>query len=149
MPSHGHPGRTPSLRLYLDDDTWYCFGCSARAGDVVQWVTQTEGADWRQAIQILHSGQPLTNAWAAASDHPSIHRTGAAGATELPDLERTGPARIREVLDAAWAECTTGPLHARAVAHLARRRIDVTPLESYTGRPHPPLRADSRPAASL
>jgi hypothetical protein len=64
LPSHGHPDRTPSLRLYLDDGTWYCFACSHRAGDVVQWVEETEGVGWRQAIEILDSGRPLTNAWA-------------------------------------------------------------------------------------
>jgi hypothetical protein len=37
---------TPSLRLYLDNDMWYCFGCSEHAGDVVQWTEQTEGVGW-------------------------------------------------------------------------------------------------------
>jgi DNA primase len=57
MPAHGHPDRTPSMRLFLDDGTWYCFGCSDRAGDVVQWAEQTEGVGWRQAIEILDSGK--------------------------------------------------------------------------------------------
>ncbi|MGO9657399.1 MAG: hypothetical protein ACLP7F_03415, partial [Acidimicrobiales bacterium] len=26
MVSHGHHDRTPSMRLYLDDDHYYCFG---------------------------------------------------------------------------------------------------------------------------
>ena len=37
MGSHAHPDRTPSMRLYLEDDRYYCFGCGAR-GDVVQWA---------------------------------------------------------------------------------------------------------------
>ena len=40
LPSHGHPDRTPSMRLYLDDDRYYCFGCAAK-GDVIQWVRET------------------------------------------------------------------------------------------------------------
>ena len=136
MPSHGHPDRTPSLRLYLDDDTWYCFGCSARGGDVVQWVTQTEGVDWRQAIQILDSGRPLTNAWAGA-DPRHLDRSAPLhdGAPEQPDLGRTPRSRVQETLDAAWDHCTVGPLHARAVAYLAGRHIDLGVLEAHTGRP--------------
>jgi DNA primase len=134
MPSHGHPDRTPSLRLYLDDGTWYCFGCSARAGDVVQWVTQTEGADWRRAIEILDSGRALTNAWAATGTATVGGRAPTASHSEQPDLDRTPPLRVREAVNAAWAHCTTGPRHAQAVAYLTGRHINVTHLEAYTRR---------------
>ena len=135
MPSHGHPDRTPSLRLYLDDGTWYCFGCSDRAGDVVQWVEQTEGAGWRQAIEILDSGRALANAWAGIADHHSCRRTTGPTISEQPDLDRTPSSRVQDALEAAWAHCTTGPLHARAVVYLASRCIDVTILENYSRKP--------------
>lgn len=133
MPSHGHPDRTPSLRLYLDDGTWYCFACSNRAGDVVGWVQQTESADWRRAIEILDSGRPLTNAWnGAGRDAFSRHHT-VAGYAEQPDLTRTPPEQTRQVLEAAWAHCTSGPLHAHATAYLASRHINLAVLEAHTG----------------
>jgi DNA primase len=135
MPSHGHPDRTPSLRLYLNDGTWYCFGCSDRAGDVVQWVEQTEGVGWRQAIEILDSGRLLTNAWVGVANHDRRRSPSAPTLGEQPDLDRTPPGRVQEALDAAWAHCTTGPLHARAVAYLTGRHIDVTVLEGYSARP--------------
>jgi len=135
MPAHGHPDRTPSLRLYLDDGMWYCFACSDRAGDVVQWVEETEGVPWRQAVEILDSGRSLTNAWAGApSAYGSPGGSTVAGEIERPNLSRTSTDRVQEALDAAWEQVTTGPLHARAVAYLAGRGINVTRLESYTGR---------------
>ena len=55
LPSHGHFDRSPSLQLHLDDGIWHCFGCG-QTGDVVEWVCQSEGVGWRQAIRILDSG---------------------------------------------------------------------------------------------
>jgi DNA primase len=134
MPEHGHPDQTPSLRLYLGDGIWFCFACSDRAGDVVQWVEQTEQVSWRQAIEILDSRQPLTNSWSGATNTEPYCQPLPAGAAELPRLDRTPPGQIHQALDAAWQHCTTGPLNARAVAYLAGRGIDVTALEGYTGR---------------
>ena len=62
LPSHGHFDRSPSLRLHLDDGIWHCFGCG-QTGDVVEWVCQSEGVRWGEAIRILDSGRSLTRAW--------------------------------------------------------------------------------------
>lgn len=153
LPSHGHPDRTPSLRLHLDDGFFSCFGCGAK-GDVVEWVRQTEGVDWREAIRILDARRPLTNAWASqarsADERPYPTPGRHAGAlapgsqAEAPDLERTPPERIHEALDAAWGHYTYGPLHQRAAAYLAERGIDIPVLEAHTGRTevgHTPAKA--------
>ena len=66
MPSHGHHDRTPSMRLYLDDDRYYCFGCRAK-GDVVQWAQDSEAVGPLAAVRILDGGGALHNAWAGAS----------------------------------------------------------------------------------
>ena len=58
LPSHGHFDRSPSLRLHLDDGIWHCFGCG-QTGDVVEWVCQSEGVRWGEAIRILDSGRSL------------------------------------------------------------------------------------------
>jgi hypothetical protein len=60
----------PSLRLYLDDDMWHCLGCG-QTGDVVEWVHQSEGVGWREAVRILDSGRLLANAWAASESVPA------------------------------------------------------------------------------
>jgi len=155
LPSHGHPDRTPSLRLYLDDDRYYCFGCSAK-GDVIQWARDTESIGVHDAIQALDSGKSLTNAWAGMTPtaanlsrpRPSVggaFRSLEPGQAETPDLGRTRPGRVLAALDAAWAYYTCPSLHARANAYLSGRSIDVAVLEAHTGRPetgHTPARAD-------
>ncbi len=135
MPAHGHPGRTPSLRLYLDVGRWYCFGCSSRAGDVVEWVTQSEGVAWRQAIDIVDSHRPLTNAW-AGDNHERLpdQAPSTVEGPERPDLTRTPTRRVQAALDVAWAKLSTGPSHDQASTYLASRGIDLAILEAHTER---------------
>ena len=161
LPSHGHPDRTPSMRLYLDDDRYYCFGCAAK-GDVIQWVRETEGVGVTAAIAVLDSGTSLTNGWAGAPSTTggASRPWGAGDATlrsprssegpETPDPSRTPPERVLATLDAAWGYYTCPSLHARANAYLASRGIEVRVLESHTGRPetgHTPAKADGLAAA--
>ena len=147
LPSHGHFDRSPSLRLYLDDGIWHCFGCG-RTGDVVEWVCQSEGVGWNQAIRILDSGCALTCAW-AASESPPFRRDLSSGRrtpttlvrsfmtprqVDYPELCRTPATRVFDALATAWTYYSYGPLHERGVAYLARRGIDVAVLEAHTGR---------------
>jgi DNA primase len=156
MPSHVHPDRTPSMRLYLDDGHYYCFGCAAK-GDVVQWVRETERVGITEAIRVLDSDAPLTNAWAGqlaapgATSRPQPASSATVGVSEpvsqaeSPDLPRTPPERVDAALHAAWDYYSYGPLHARAVAYLATRGIEVGVLEAHTGRAetgHTPAKAD-------
>ncbi|MGH9062573.1 MAG: toprim domain-containing protein [Acidimicrobiales bacterium] len=153
MPAHGHPDRSPSLRLYLDDGLWCCLACSPRkpdgnprAGDVIEWVCQTEGVEWPEAIELLDSGTALTNAWAGAipESRPTPDRRSAdaghqvacepVGQAEHPDLGRTPPERVQEALEEACRYYTLGLLHDRGVAYLAGRGIDVTVLEAHNQR---------------
>jgi len=153
LPSHGHPDRTPSLRLHLDDGIFSCFGCGAK-GDVVEWVRRTEGVDWRDAIAILDSGRPLTNAWAGKASaaegrwrlNPNVPvGANSAGRLEGPDLDRTPSERVYAALHAAWGYYTHPSLHDRGGDYLQGRGIDVTVLEDHTGRAevgHTPAKAD-------
>jgi len=161
MPSHGHPDRTPSMRLHLDHDVWFCFACSPRkpdgnpvGADVVEWVRRTEGVSWRQAVALLDSGRPLTNAWAGAGPGAGARRhlgsepghvNRLSGAGERPDLGRTPAERIRHALRAAWAYYSCDALHRRADAYLTGRGIEVRWLEEQTGGRevgHTPARPD-------
>ena len=147
LPSHGHFDRSPSLRLYLDDGIWHCFGCG-RTGDVVEWVCQSEGVGWNQAIRILDSGRALTRAW-TGSESPtsrqgpfsgrrtpttSARPVETPGQTAYPDLSRTPAIRVFDALAAAWTYCSSGSLHECGAAYLARRGIDVAVFEAHTGR---------------
>ena len=153
LPSHGHPDRTPSMRLYLDDGRYYCFGCSAR-GDVIQWVRDAEGVGVLQAIGVLDSRRQIRNEWTgtlvhAASEHSSSGVSErvreAKGEVELPDLGRTPADRVFNALQAAWAYYSAPTLHRLGSDYLAKRGIGVGPLEGLTGFSqvgHTPRKAD-------
>jgi DNA primase len=147
LPSHNHFDRSPSLRLYLDDGIWHCFGCG-QMGDVVEWVCQSEGVGWRQAIRILDSGCALTRAWAASEpvstrrSHSSGRRTQTTsvrsletpGRADYPDLYRTPATRVFDALAFAWVYYSSCSLHESGAVYLERRGIDVAVLEALTGR---------------
>ena len=143
MPAHGHPDRTPSMRLYLDQGLWACFGCSPvkpngkpLAADVVDWVRATQRLDdWREALAVLDAGGPLANAragWAGTYSKPA--RLVSPAGMEHPDLGRTPHERVQAAMDAAWGFYTSVGLHARGIAYLRSRAIDVGVLEAYTAR---------------
>jgi DNA primase len=126
------------MRLYLDDDRYYCFGCAAK-GDVIQWVRDAEGLGVTDAISHLDSRRPITNTWAGRPLH-AHRRPGASGSNwqpgraEPPNLSRTSPERVTEALQAAWAHYSSLPLHHRGSDYLASRGIDVSILEDRNGR---------------
>jgi DNA primase catalytic core len=145
LPSHGHWDRTPSMRLDIEADRWWCFACSLTnpdgspmSGDVIDWVSQTEQVDWKAAIDILDSGRVLTNAWASATGNtrplgrPAVETTWQ---SEPPDLARTTSERVQTALETAWTFYTARDLHRRGSAYLAGRGIhDVECLERHNRR---------------
>ena len=136
LPAHGHPDRSPSMRLYLDDNRFYCFGCSAK-GDVIDWVTQTERVSIPAALAILDSARPLVNAWAgqAPQTHqPGEHPAGHNSRPGRPEVDRTPPGRVLAALQAAWAHYAGPAGRAQAGAYLQRRGIRIDILEARTGR---------------
>jgi DNA primase len=155
MPSHGHADRTPSMRLYLGNDRYYCFGCGAK-GDIVQWVRDAEALSVAEAIKVLDSGRPIVNAWAGntRTSWNTLHPVGppstpgsgeAISHAELPDLGRTPAERVFAALEAAWGYYTYRPLHTRGAAYLVERSVQIGLLESHTGRAevgHTPARPD-------
>jgi DNA primase len=149
FPTHGHFDRTPSLYLHLDTGLFFCFGCGV-TGDVVEWASRSEEVGWREAIDILDTGRPLTNAWASGAAGPHQRSSGMLdtnghGRPAGPDLARTPARRVFDALQAAWDYYTFKPLHDRGAAYLWARAIDVGVLEAHTDRRevgHSPARAD-------
>ena len=134
FPTHSHYDTSPSLRLRLDDGMWHCFGCGSR-GDVIEWVSQTEGVGWPEAIRVLDRGETLTNAWAGARDELRTGwRESGAGQLDYPDPTRTPAGRVLAALAAAWTYYSSPHLHDRGVEYLVRRGIDVGVLERHRGR---------------
>ena len=133
MASHSHPDRTPSMRLFLDRDRYYCFGCGAR-GDVVQWARDAEGLSVAGAIAALDSRRPLRNAWEGQIPEPAgVHRA-TFGGNEAPDPERSDVGRLLEALAAAWDSYSSNSQHDLGRRYLAGRGIDIDVLEAVTGR---------------
>jgi len=135
FPVHGHFDISPSLRLHLDDGIWHCFGCAAR-GDVVEWVRQTEGVGWPEAIRFLDQCGPLKNAWPSAGDEPRAAMCSASrsGYADFPEPSRTPANRVFAALAAAWRHYTSRQLHYSGAHYLFRRGIDVLVLERHVGR---------------
>jgi len=53
-----HPNDdTASLKIYDDQNTWYCFGCE-KHGDIITFVEEYEGASFPEACRII-SGENL------------------------------------------------------------------------------------------
>ena len=47
-----HDERTPSFSVNVQEKLFYCFGCHAK-GDAIGFVEQTEGLDFREAVEFL------------------------------------------------------------------------------------------------
>ena len=47
-----HSEKTPSFNVNCDNELFYCFGCGV-SGDVIQFVSDTEGLDFKQAMTHL------------------------------------------------------------------------------------------------
>jgi DNA primase len=129
-PTPKHPDSTPSTRLDLDRDRYYCFGCSAH-GDVIDWVRNIEGVDTATAISILDSGRPINAVFADGPLSYSRHSRLA----EQPRLDRTSPDRVAAANQAAWDYYTYETLRSRGAAYLASRGHEITALEAETAAP--------------
>lgn len=51
-----HKDAVPSLTVYSDTQSFYCFGCAA-SGDVIAWVRRYYGLEFREAIEFLQNEQ--------------------------------------------------------------------------------------------
>ena len=47
-----HSEKTPSCTIYLDTQSFYCFGCGA-GGDVITFIRKIENLDYVEAIKLL------------------------------------------------------------------------------------------------
>jgi DNA primase len=52
-----HEDEHPSLAVYPDTRSFYCFGCNAH-GDVIDFVRRADNLSFRDALELLTNGQP-------------------------------------------------------------------------------------------
>jgi hypothetical protein len=51
-----HAEKTPSFHVVEEKGFYHCFGCGAH-GDAIRWLMETEGLDFRRAVESLLGGQ--------------------------------------------------------------------------------------------
>ncbi|TAM92795.1 MAG: hypothetical protein EPN43_01915 [Jatrophihabitans sp.] len=131
-PSPRHEDRSPSCAVHPFTGRFYCFGCGAH-GDVFGLITELTGIrSLAHIAELLDAGGSITTASRAPVMSRTIHRIQNAGG---PEFDRTPAARVLECNAAAWAFLVDGRRGDRARLYLARRGIDLWPLEGEAGRP--------------
>ena len=102
-----HDEKTPSFHVSQERQNYHCFGCG-RGGDVFTFVMETEGLDFRQALELLadRAGVVLTRS----------------------EPRRRASGNLYEVLELAgkfFSSLLTAPEGAAARAYLARRGLTM------------------------
>ncbi|MGI5959929.1 MAG: DNA primase [Massiliimalia sp.] len=111
-----HSEKTPSMVVYGDTQSFYCFGCGA-GGDVISFIRKIENLDYVEAIQFL------------------ARRVG----LEVPsdgEGDRTGQmkARILEINRAAahyYHDCLKSPIGRPGLAYLKSRQMENKTIVKY------------------
>lgn len=49
-----HNETTGSFIIYLNQNTWWCFGNCQTGGDVISYIQKTQNCDFKEAIKILN-----------------------------------------------------------------------------------------------
>ena len=100
-----HDEKTPSFNVSQERQNYHCFGCG-KGGDVFTFVMETEGLDFRQAIEILaeRAGVELT---------PQEYKKRSSG----------GLKDIMEIAGKAFCSLLAAPEGTAARAYLERRGI--------------------------
>lgn len=109
-----HEEHTPSLTVYLHNQSWYCFGCD-RGGDVFDFVELIEKVSFAEALQKLSTGTIHPRRMA----QPPPAQPAPQPLIELTEEHFTLLTAATEVYHAA---IFTQP---NIVEYLAKRRIDL------------------------
>ena len=102
-----HDEKTPSFHVSQERQNYHCFGCG-RGGDVFTFVMETEGLEFRQALELL-------------ADRAGVSLTRSEG-------RRRTSGNLYEVMDLAekfFRSLLTAPEGTAARAYLARRGLSA------------------------
>lgn len=107
-----HSENTPSFHVYIDTQSYYCFGCHA-GGDIFTYIMNTEGLDFRGALELL-------------ADRAGIELTGSPG---------TNSRSIYDILNMAadfYHNVLTSPSGSVARAYISRRTLSDSDINHFT-----------------
>ncbi len=104
-----HSENTPSFTVFPATNSYYCFGCGA-GGDVITFLMQAEGLDYREAVEQLASeaGVPVEETGERQSAGPTIRKS------RLLEINKQA-ARF-------FYSCLQSPQGAEARAYLLEKR---------------------------
>ena len=114
-----HSERTPSFCVFTDTSSYYCFGCGA-GGDVVTFVMQTEGLDYREAVEEL-----AKRAGIDVPDDPSVHTNS------QPTVKRDRMYDINREAARYFYKALLSPEGAHAREYLQKRRFSSTTIKRF------------------
>ncbi len=112
-----HREKTPSFTVNEERQLWHCFGCQ-KGGDVFNFVMESEGVDFREALRIL------------AERAGVVLRRRYASEAVSPDRK----AALKEILNLSAAFYTKqlfSPVGKEALDYLHRRGFDDEVLRRY------------------
>ena len=115
-----HDERTPSFGINPVEKVYYCFGCQA-SGDAFTFVMETEGVDFKGALELLADRYNVTLEHEAEGPQAAEQRKRRERLLEL--LERTATFYVRQLWESREAQ--------RARAYLAERGLDEGTLREF------------------
>ena len=115
-----HEERTPSFGINPAEKVYYCFGCQAQ-GDAFTFVMETEGVDFKGALELLADRYRIPLELAEEDPHAAEKRQRSERLLEL--LERTATFYVRQLWESREAE--------RARAYLAERGLEEATLREF------------------
>lgn len=110
-----HNDKTPSLTIYSDTQSFYCFGCGA-GGDVLSFIMRAENLDYVEAIHYLAKLQ------------------GKVVPEDVVDIQGQLKARLFEINKEAarfFYRCLKSPKSDIAKAYIDKRGLDDKTLTTY------------------
>src|SRR3990170_8714514 len=111
-----HRDGRPSLAVYPDNDSYFCFGCGA-GGDVIDFVARLHGVAFKEAAAML-AGQPEARLGREPVPRKIVRLASRRHADPLTRAEA-------DVIDAAASFYHDALWHSQeALAYLAARGID-------------------------
>ncbi len=142
-----HEDRSPSLVVYPETRSFYCFGCGA-GGDVIDFIRRTDGIGFREALARLGEGQPTeplhrppSRIFGSAAEALARRPAHAHGRLRALPSGTAALSRGAELPRVAWHPCLDrGALPARL-----RRRRAARPLPQAPA-PQSQACAGARPA---
>lgn len=114
-----HNEKSPSFTVFPATRSYYCFGCGA-GGDIFGFVMQTEGLDYRSAVEVLASraGIPM-------EEDPTYKKS------DRPEVSRQ---RIIEAMKTAgrfFYACLNSDIGTAAREYLDKRKITPTTIKRF------------------